>query len=89
MEGDKLITIQFRIEQVAKIAEINSRWLPFAADLVEMVIIPGATRVLETADKRMEWWRTNNLDIWLILASILIGLFFSVMYTIFMIIHKL
>ncbi|KAI8055370.1 hypothetical protein BDF22DRAFT_676782 [Syncephalis plumigaleata] len=44
VEGDKLI------------AEISSRRLPLAADLVEMAAIPGAIRMLETPDKRMPWW---------------------------------
>ncbi|KAI9595043.1 hypothetical protein BDF19DRAFT_443269, partial [Syncephalis fuscata] len=50
--------------RVQKMAKLYNRRLPYVADMIEMAAIPGALKYLETADQRMSWWRTNNIDVW-------------------------
>ncbi|KAI8051163.1 hypothetical protein BDF22DRAFT_777330 [Syncephalis plumigaleata] len=88
VEGNKLVTIHSKIEQLARIAEISSRRLPLAADLVEMAAIPGAIRMLETPDKRMSWWRAHNIDVWLTVTAILIATLYTATYAVFTIMRK-
>ncbi|KAI9591050.1 hypothetical protein BDF19DRAFT_456551 [Syncephalis fuscata] len=52
----------------------------YAADMVEMIAIPGAMKMLEPASQRMSWWKANNIDVWAALIAIIASIGASLIY---------
>ncbi|KAI9598150.1 hypothetical protein BDF19DRAFT_433640 [Syncephalis fuscata] len=73
--------LQENLEKVACMATIYGRRLPFAADLVELAAIPGAIKLLQSADRRMPWWKAQNIDVWAILTLLLLLLSAGTIYS--------
>jgi len=61
--------IRSAVRRHRRLMRIANRQTSYAADLVEMAAIPGFVRMLESADKRMSWWRAQNLDVWAFFAT--------------------
>jgi hypothetical protein len=72
LEGDSAEKVRTVMSKLQRMTALFNRRLPYAADMVEMAAIPGAIKFLETADKRMAWWRAKNVDVW---ATVALALF--------------
>ncbi|RUP47822.1 hypothetical protein BC936DRAFT_145300 [Jimgerdemannia flammicorona] len=64
--------------RLRELAQVGSRRKRYAADLIEEVVY--ASRVgeekklewLETADRRMPWWKANNVDLWSLVVVVVV-----------------
>jgi hypothetical protein len=72
LEGESAERVRTVMTKLQRMTVLFNRRIPYAADMVEMAAIPGAIKFLETADKRMAWWRARNADVW---ATVVLALF--------------
>ena len=80
--GDSAEKVCTVVSKLQRIILLFNRRIPYAADMVEIAAIPGAIQFLETADKRMAWWRARNVDVWVTVALALLVIFAGSIYVV-------
>ncbi|ORX96673.1 UDP-Glycosyltransferase/glycogen phosphorylase [Basidiobolus meristosporus CBS 931.73] len=78
--GHSAKEIETTVTELKRLINIFNRRIGYAADLVEMMAVPGMLELIKPADQRMPWWKANNLDLWVAIVTVLTLFSASVIY---------